>query len=75
MKNNTTIERVCICNSTICRGDFLVMDYDYNVYEKTRECSSDGGFYRPLPPSSFPSSSSPSDTGYSRECNFSKTVK
>ena len=51
------------------------MDYDYNVYEKTRECSSDGGFYRPLPPSSFPSSSSPSDTGYSRECNFSKTVK
>ena len=60
--------------ASFCRGDFLVMDYDYNVYERMRECNTDGGFYRPRPPSSFSSSSS-SDTGYSRECNFSKMVK
>ena len=55
------------------------MDYDYNVYERVRECDTDGGggFYRPRPPSASASSSFPSssDTGYSRECNFSKTVK
>ena len=50
--------------TTLCRGDFLVMDYDYSVYERVlRECNEDGGAQPPPPP--------PSDTGYSRECNTS----